>query len=523
MSLEQELEKSEYLSLSKKLQDKLDERLDEAVDISVRAHKLSVKKEMERLQHLDMIQSRDIRIRMLEDSYQMVINSKWWKLTKPIRQIYEMVQKHVLHQKTMTEMLQEISDPARYDMIDYTIRPKDVYLASIREFAEGEKDAWTVLSKEYEEDALFDVVVSVVIPTFHAGKMIRELLASLKGQVGIKEVEIIVVDSGSTDDTIENCRLFGIEPIQIAQEEFSHSYARNLGAQKARGNYLLFMTQDALPTDRAWLYRMVSVLETKNVVALSPMEIPNGKGDLRYEADSRYFAKYLGLEQGDRIASYHPDADCYEQRKNAQLFDVSCLIRKDIFDQYGYAGDYAEDLRMGDTLLKDGYQIALLASVRVKHSHNRPAAYVLSRSFIDRKALCEIFPTMLNGCMQRTELLRQIKDGEALLKKAISDMSEAEEYFDNIIVYGRQLTHCIRRITDGLGMPAFVNLCNYIVTVLMPYVADHHAFINKELHDKILDAIEKAYYSEIGTFTADYCMVNGDDEELLKLLDLQKV
>ena len=523
MSSELKKEKSEYESLLQKMQSEVDDRFDEAVDISVRAHKLSVKKEMERLQYLDMIQNKDIRIRMLEDSFQLVINSKWWKLTKPIRYTYEWIQKKILHQKTMTEMLQDISNPARYDYLDYTIRPKDVYLASIREFAEGEKDAWTVLSKEYQDGDLYDVIVSVIIPTYNGGKMMRELLASLRGQVGIQEVEVIVVDSGSTDDTIDNCHMFGVEPVIISQDEFSHSHARNLGAEKAKGDYLLFMTQDALPTDSAWLYRMVSVLESKPVVALSPMEIPNGKGDLRYEADSKYFANYLGLSQGDRITSYNPDADCQEQRKNAQLLDVSCLIRKDVFDQYGYCGDYAEDLRMGDRLIKNGYQIALLTSVCVKHSHNRPAEYVLSRSFTDRKALCEIFPDMLTGCMQKSDLLHQINDGKSLLEKALSDMDEAKECFGNIIVYGRNLIHCIRRNTDGLSMPAFANVCNYISMVLMPYVADGNAFITLDLHEKILDAIEKAYYSEIGVFVADYCMINGDDAELLEILDLQRV
>lgn len=523
MNCENETEKKEYTSLLNKLQKQTDERLDEAVDLSVRAHKLSVKKEMERLHYLDMIQSKDIQIRMLQDSYQMILNSKWWKLTKPIRYIYEVVQKRILHQKTMTEMLQDISDPARYDLIDYTIRPKDVYLSSIREFAEGEKAAWMVLSKEYKDGDLFDVVVSVVIPTYNSGRMLRELLASLKGQVGIREVEVIVVDSGSQDDTIENCRMFGVEPIAITQEEFTHSYARNLGAQKAKGDYLLFMTQDALPTDQTWLYRMVSVLEAKDVVALSPMEISNGKGDLRYEADSRFFAKYLGLEKGDRIASYDPHADCFEQRKNAQLLDVSCLIRKDIFEKYGYTGDYAEDLRMGHTLLQEGYRIAMLASVCVRHSHDRPASYVLSRSFIDRKALCEIFPMMLNDCLSKADLQRQICEGKNLLEKALSEMTMAEAYFDNIIVYGRYLTHCIRQIMNEYEMPVFSNVCNYINTVLMPYVADGNASIAPELHAKILDAIEKAYYSEIGIFAADYCLIHGDDMELIRLLNLQKI
>lgn len=59
--------------------------------------------------------------------------------------------------------------------------------------------------------------------------------------------------------------------------------------------------------------------------------------------------------------------------------------------RYRYRGDYAEDLDLGIRLIQDGYRVAMLASVKVIHSHNRPAYYFLKRSFVDVIFLVGLF------------------------------------------------------------------------------------------------------------------------------------
>ena len=89
--------------------------------------------------------------------------------------------------------------------------------------------------------------VSVVIPGFNGAHELPQLLELLHNQTGIKDLEIVVVDSGSTDGTDTIAEADGCKVIRIPQSEFSHSHARMLGATAATGEYLLFMTQDALP------------------------------------------------------------------------------------------------------------------------------------------------------------------------------------------------------------------------------------------------------------------------------------
>ena len=234
--------------------------------------------------------------------------------------------------------------------------------------------------------------ISVVIPTKDAGQGFRDLLAMLSNQAGFRSPEIVVVDSGSKDNTIGIAREFDAKVIEIPAAEFSHSHARNLGARHASGDYLLFTVQDALPPSRAWLRQMFMPLLRHGVVAVSCAEDPRPDADLFYRAISWYHTKFMDAERQDRIMSRPAGEDPHTLRKNAQLSDTACLIPKAVFSKYRYRGDYAEDLDLGLRLLRDGHQLAFLGSTRIVHSHNRPAYYHLRRGYVDNLALLRILP-----------------------------------------------------------------------------------------------------------------------------------
>lgn len=238
-----------------------------------------------------------------------------------------------------------------------------------------------------------DYSVSVVIPTLNAGLEFNWLLRKLKGQRGLRELEIVIVDSGSRDGTVDLARSAGCTVVEIAPQEFSHSHARNLGADAARGDYLLFMVQDAYPIGEYWAYGMLRyVLDhaATNLVAASCAEYSRSDSDMMYDSMIHTHYRFLGCLDYDRIGEYHGD-DHLLLRSYGQLSDVSCLIGRELFARYRYRGDYAEDLDLGVRLIKDGYRVALLASVKTVHSHNRPAYYYIKRSFVDVIFLVRMF------------------------------------------------------------------------------------------------------------------------------------
>ena len=245
-----------------------------------------------------------------------------------------------------------------------------------------------------------EVTVSVVIPTKNGGEDFRRALATIANQKGFRKVETIVVDSGSTDKTVEVAEQFGAKIIKILPEEFSHSYARNLGASYASGEYLLFTVQDALPPSDLWLYELFSVIKHNDVVAVSCAEFPWESADLFYRAITWNHYRFLEVDREDRIMRYAGSEDHVTLRKNGQLSDLACLISKDVFTKYNYRTDYGEDLDLGLRLIKHGYQIAFLGSTRIIHSHNRPAYYYLKRGYVENVFLPRIFsdyPTVENN------------------------------------------------------------------------------------------------------------------------------
>ena len=245
-----------------------------------------------------------------------------------------------------------------------------------------------------------EVTVSVVIPTKNGGEDFRRALATIANQKGFRKVETIVVDSGSTDKTVEVAEQFGAKIIKILPEEFSHSYARNLGASYASGEYLLFTVQDALPPSDLWLYELFSAIKHNDVVAVSCAEFPWESADLFYRAITWNHYRFLEVDREDRIMRYAGGEDHVTLRKNGQLSDLACLISKDVFTKYNYRTDYGEDLDLGLRLIKDGYQIAFLGSTRIIHSHNRPAYYYLKRGYVENVFLPRIFsdyPTVGNN------------------------------------------------------------------------------------------------------------------------------
>lgn len=246
----------------------------------------------------------------------------------------------------------------------------------------------------HPEPPPIDATVSVIIPTLNAGPEFALLLRKLATQTWVSGIEIVIVDSGSSDATVEWAHAAGAVVVQIAPSEFSHSAARNLGADRASGQYLLFMVQDAYPIGDRWVYGLLRYLldhAAQGMVAVSCTEYCRDDSDIMYECAIATHYRFLGCKTDDRIGQYRAD-DQESLREMGQLSDVSCLIGRQRFLQYRYRGDFAEDLDLGVRLIRDGHCIAMLASVKVIHSHNRTSHYYLKRTFVDITFLVNVFP-----------------------------------------------------------------------------------------------------------------------------------
>ena len=264
-------------------------------------------------------------------------------------------------------------------------------------FAESVSKILTQLFKAPDEPEVIKTKVSVIIPVWNGGEDLKRLLGALKAQLGVESIETVIVDSGSSDQSVAYAESNGAKVIQIPHGEFSHSYARNLGAQHASGEYLLFMTQDACPSGPYWLRRMLRPILHQGVTAVSCREEPRPGCDLLGRVNIFIQYSYLEVLHSDRIMQMPENVSTETLRKNAQLSDLACLIRKDVFEQYRHRRNYAEDLDLGLRLIRDGHRLAMLSSAHVIHSHTRPAIYHFKRAIVEVNALSEMLPGSVGG------------------------------------------------------------------------------------------------------------------------------
>lgn len=247
--------------------------------------------------------------------------------------------------------------------------------------------------------------LSVVIPTKNAGPDFRFVLKKLKAQKGLQDSEIIVVDSGSTDGTLDIARKEGAKVLEIPPASFNHAFSRNRGAEQATGDYVLFMVQDAIPLTDRWLWEMAKTLEGNDVVAVSCAEFPRSGCDLFYRWLSWSHYRALNLHK-DRILAWDESCSSYlGLRSNSQISNIAALVKRDVFNKYEFTKKYAEDLDLGMRLIRDGHKIAFLYSTRILHSHNRTAYYFLKRAYVDNRFLAENFPDHVYPTVEDKERL----------------------------------------------------------------------------------------------------------------------
>ena len=109
---------------------------------------------------------------------------------------------------------------------------------------------------------------SVIIPTKNPGPQFRNVLEAVLEQQTPWEFEILVIDSGSSDGTVEYVKTkTDVNLHQIPANEFGHGGTRNLGISLTSGEFAVMITHDALPANKSWLLELVKVVSQSDDIA----------------------------------------------------------------------------------------------------------------------------------------------------------------------------------------------------------------------------------------------------------------
>lgn len=260
------------------------------------------------------------------------------------------------------------------------------------------------------KDTLLDA--SIVIPTKNAGVGFSKVLDSVFSQKTSFDYEVICVDSGSSDETLQTIKKYPIRLYQIAPKEFGHGRTRNYGASKADGEFIIFITQDALPAHDSWLNNFICAMrEDEDVVGGFGIHYPYPDCNIFDRRDLEAHFERFGSK--NRIM-YIDDPDRWDRDdacKHELCFfsDNNSCVRRSVFMEHPYPDvDYAEDQIWMRSMLELGYKKIYCPTAPVYHSHNYKGAELSKRYFDDYKGLYEIHEYMI--AERKKDLLKLFKD-----------------------------------------------------------------------------------------------------------------
>lgn len=219
------------------------------------------------------------------------------------------------------------------------------------------------------------VLASVVILTYNGEDYLGDILNALSVQKLAQPFEVIVIDSGSTDRTLEIVAQHpGVRLHTIPNAEFGHGRTRNLGAELARGKYVVYLTHDAIPATELWLYEMLAPFEINDrVVGVMGKQVPRPQCFplLKYEIQ-QVFAGF-GPDFGTSLF-YKDDFVAGQALYDAISFysDVNSAARRDyLVGKIPYREvDYAEDQLFGRDIIDAGLVKAYAGRGVVVHSND---------------------------------------------------------------------------------------------------------------------------------------------------------
>lgn len=227
--------------------------------------------------------------------------------------------------------------------------------------------------------------VSIVIRSYNEEAHIGKLLLGIRLQNLNNEVEVLVVDSGSTDRTVEIAERHGATIVRIAKEDFSFGLALNRGCQAAKGEILVFASAHVYPIRTDWLEKLIEPFQDPKVVLSYGRQVGN---TLTQFSEHQIFKSWFPVQSISR----QPHNFCN---------NANCAVKKSVWTDNHYNEELTglEDLAWAKEVRQQGWQISYSAEATVAHVHEETWARIRNRYRREAMALKQIEPTISFGLL----------------------------------------------------------------------------------------------------------------------------
>ena len=195
---------------------------------------------------------------------------------------------------------------------------------------------------------------SIIIRTKNEARHLEQTLKAVYSQK-LRDIEVIVVDSGSTDRTLAIAASFPVRLLTIKPKVFTYGYALNLGARSARGRYLVSLSGHATPIDDEWLGSLLARFTRPDVAGVYSRLFPRPDAKLH----QRVLARLLYGPRELTLTTY------------CSFHNTSSAIRRELWQAQPYQEDMpaGEDQAWARRAKAKGYRILYAPDSRVSHSH----------------------------------------------------------------------------------------------------------------------------------------------------------
>ena len=207
---------------------------------------------------------------------------------------------------------------------------------------------------------------SIVIRTFNEEKHVGDLLDALKKQ-DYGDFEVILVDSGSSDRTLEIAKSHNVKIVQIESRDFTFGYSLNIGCKASKGKYLVFASAHVLPTDERWLSNLITPFrENEKIAMVYGRQVGFSGSKFSEKMDfRRLFSK---RETNSRMPLYYAN-------------NANSAIRKDLWEKRKFDEDLfgLEDIEWARAMTEKGYLVHYEPKAVIHHIHEETWPQVYNR------------------------------------------------------------------------------------------------------------------------------------------------
>ena len=245
---------------------------------------------------------------------------------------------------------------------------------------------------------------TVALLTFNADPWLRELLDGVIRQKADFEYEVLLIDSGSTDKTLEIAAEYpAVRLHQIPNSEFGHGRTRNLAAELSKADYVVYLTHDAVPAHDYWLAEMLRPFDlSEKVACVFGKQVPRPDCCPTVKRDIIKVFNSFGPDHLTMVAQANPNVTGQAANDAIGFFsDVNSAVRRDVLlGEIPYQDvNYAEDQAFGRDVIAAGLYKVYAPLGAVIHSHSYPPFKYFRRMYDEMVGLKKATGQTLNTPM----------------------------------------------------------------------------------------------------------------------------